>query len=96
MLFPVPTERRQAPRYAIAAPIAWRYGDGLSENVSTSGIFFATPKPLVPGEPLRFSVMLPRQTTALVGDGIVVRVERRADGYGVGLRLISLMPVSEP
>ena len=94
MVVPAAVERRGAARYSITASVAWSYGDGTTTNASTTGVYFTTGKRLVPGEVLRLTILLPRQTTPLVGDGVVVRVERHANGYGVGVRLDSLMPVS--
>lgn len=72
--------------------MVWDYGDGLSENLGTAGIYFVTGKHLDAGQPMRLTVTLPRQSTVIIGEGVVVRVELRDDGYGVAVQLDSLMP----
>ena len=93
MVVPVTVERRGASRYPIAAPVAWDQGQGLTENLSTTGVFLVTTKAVVPGQVLRLALSLPREATPLIAHGVVVRVELHRDGYGVGVRLESLMPV---
>ena len=94
MVVPAAVERRGAERYPLTAFVQWRSGDGKTTNASTTGLYFLTGKRLVPGEAVRLTILLPRQTTPLVGEGVVVRVERHSDGYGVGARLDSLTPLT--
>ena len=85
-------DRRCASRYEIAVPVVWDGGEGLTENLSTAGVYFVTGKHLDPGQSMRLTIMLPRQQSRVVGDGVVVRVELIQSGYGVAVRLESLMP----
>lgn len=86
------SERRGVSRYEITAPVVWDHGDGLTENLSTAGVYFSTGKRLEPGQPLRLTVTLPLQAAVIVGEGVVLRVELRDEGYGVAARFDSLMP----
>jgi len=79
-------------RYEITAPVVWDQGDGLTENLSTAGVYFVTGKPLEAGQPLRLTMTLPLQATMIIGEGVVLRVDSRDDGYGVAVRLDSLLP----
>ena len=88
-------ERRAAPRYLIVAPLAWEHGEGVSEDLSTSGIYVVAAQRLAPGEPVRLTVTLPWHGIPVTGHGVVVRVEPRDGRYGVAVRLDSLMPVPD-
>jgi len=88
-------ERRAAPRYPIVAPLAWEHGEGVSENLSTSGIYVVAEQRLAPGEPVRLTMTLPWHGIPVTGHGVVVRVEPRDGRYGVAVRLDSLMPVPD-
>lgn len=91
-------EKRRARRYPITAPVAWESGDGITQNVSTCGVYFLTAQPFKPGQPVELTVTLPRQAIPVRGQGTVVRVDNSKNGrFGVGVRfdLIEPLPVKK-
>ena len=87
------SDKREAQRYTIAGAVSWQGGDGLTENVSTSGIYFVTRRRLQVGQSVQLTVTLPRQLISVIAKGAVVRVEPRGAGFGVGVRLVELWPL---
>ena len=90
-----PDEKRQAHRYPIAAAVRWEGGDGVTENISGSGVYFVTPQSLVVDEPIRLTLILPRESIPLTAHGRVVRIERRDEGSGVAARLDEIWPAPD-
>lgn len=80
-------EKRETTRIPIEIPI-WLNGEqGVSRDISFSGIYFTTGKLLETGDTLHFDFELaftsPGKPVHLDCQGQVLRVERTADGYGV-------------
>ena len=75
-------------------PVILEGGVGTSRNISESGIFFVTDKPLVEGGDLRFSVKLnhvrPGKPVRLDCQGQVLRVERTGENFGVAATINQL------
>ena len=94
-------DRRAAGRYSISARLRWESvghrdcGEGLTENISTLGVYFHGERPLAVGEPIRLTLTLQRRSICVGGDGVVVRVEPREGCYGVGVRLEGLLPLPD-
>ena len=91
-------DRRAADRYSICVRLRWESvghrdcGEGLTENISTRGVYFQGDRRLAVGQPIRLTMTLQRRSICVGGDGVVVRVEPREGGYGVGVWLESLLP----
>ena len=94
-------DRRAAGRYSISARLRWESvghrdcGEGLTENISTLGVYFHGERHLAVGEPIRLTLTLQRRSICVGGDGVVVRVEPREGCYGVGVRLEGLLPLPD-
>ena len=59
--------------------------DGLVEDVSRSGLFLSAPKVIEPGTCAEIELVLPgEETLYLVVE--VVRIERRVEGVGMGVK----------
>ena len=92
-------DRRAAARYSINARLHWERvgrrdgGEGLTENISTCGVYFQGERCLAVGQPIRLTMTLQRRSICVGGDGVVVRVEPREGGYGVGVWLEGLLPL---
>jgi hypothetical protein len=93
------SNRRGVHRYSISAPLRWEgvgsrdRGDGLTENISTRGVYFQGIRRMAVGQPIRLIMTLQRRSISVGGDGVVVRVEPRDGGYGVGVWLEELSPL---
>jgi len=76
-------DRRAAARYSINARLHWERverrdcGEGLTENISTCGVYFQGERCLAVGQPIRLTMTLRRRSICVGGDGVVVRVEPR-------------------
>src|SRR5205809_7464839 len=85
------SNRRGVHRYSIRAPLRWEgvesrdRGEGLTENISTRGVYFLGDRPMAGGQPFRLTMTLERGSVSVGGRGVVVRVERRTRCYGVGV-----------
>src|SRR5437867_1566356 len=85
------SNRRGVQRYSIRAPLRWEgvegrdCGEGLTENISTRGVYFLGDRPMAVGQPIRLTMTLERRSVSVGGSGVVVRVEPRPSGYGVGV-----------
>ena len=94
-------DRRAADRYSINARLRWESvghrdcGEGLTENISTLGVYFQGERHLAVGQPIRLTLTLQRRSICVGGDGVVVRVEPREGCYGVGVRLEGLLPLPD-
>jgi len=94
-------DRRAADRYSISARLRWESvghpdcGEGLTENISTRGVYFQGDRRLAVGQPIRLTMTLQRRSICVGGDGVVVRVEPREGGYGVGVWLEELLPLPD-
>src|SRR2546426_12722143 len=92
------SNRRGVHRYSIRAPLRWEgvesrdRGEGLTENISTRGVYFVGDRPMAVGQPIRLTMTLERRSGSVAGSGVVVRVEPRPRGYGVGVWLEGVVP----
>lgn len=68
----------------------------MTENISTRGVYFLGDRPMAVGQPIRLTMTLERRSISVRGDGVVVRVEPRAGGYGVGVSLEEVSPLPDP
>jgi len=72
------TERRRAVRFPIAIPVELEEGNGMTRDVSLSGVFFETDQWFSPGEPIWLTLVLERASPGhpirLQCEGQVVRV----------------------
>lgn len=98
-------DRRRAPRLAIELPVELDQGTGRTRDMSTTGVYFETPRPPAPGASIRLSLML-ADAAVFVGEqpapaplrleceGRIVRVEHREGTVGVAaaLSLCRLVP----
>jgi len=94
-------DRRAAGRYSISARLRWESvgqrdrGEGVTENISTRGVYFQSDRRLAAGQPIRLTMTLQRLSICVGGDGVVVRVEPHEGGYGVGVSLEELSPLPD-
>ncbi len=83
--------RRRARRYDIALPVQLPDAEGVTLNVSESGVLFETEAILSTGDALRFSLLFgqfdPLGPFRVVCRGHVVRVERRGSRQAVAVQL---------
>ena len=92
------SNRRGEHRYSISARLRWEgvehrdRGEGLTEDISTCGVYFRGDRRLAVGQPIQLTMILERHSISVGGDGVVVHVEPREGGYGVGVWLESLLP----
>ena len=94
-------DRRTADRYSISARLRWESvghpdrGEGLTENISTRGVYFRGERRLAVGQPIQLTMTLQRRSMCVGADAVVVRVEPREGGYGVGVWLEGLAPLPD-
>jgi len=84
-------EKRSGPRIHSALPVFLKNTEGITRDVSASGVFFWTSEPVcVPGELISFTVELKRPggRMMLKCQGDVVRTEPRATEIGVAVKFI--------
>ena len=95
------SNRRGVHRYSIRARLLWEgvgsrdRGEGLTENISTRGVYFLGDRPMAVGQPIRLMMTLERRAISVGGNGVVVRVEPRNSGYGVGVWLEEVSPLPD-
>src|SRR5438445_115898 len=62
--------RRGVHRYSIRAPLRWEgvesrdRGEGLTENISTRGVYFLGDRPMAVGQPIRLTMTLERRSVS--------------------------------
>ena len=84
-------ERRREQRIHTALPVFLKNTEGITRDVSASGVFFWTSEPVcVPGELISFSVEFkrPEGRMMLKCQGDVVRTEPRAAEIGVAVKIV--------
>src|SRR5207244_11780605 len=92
------SNRRGVHRYSIRAPLRWEgvesrdRGEGLTENISTRGVYFLGDRPMAVGQPVRLTMTLERRSVSVGGIGVVVRAEARPNAYRVGVWRGELSP----
>lgn len=93
--------RRSTHRHSIRARLRWEgvgshaRGEGLTNNISTRGVYFLGDRRMTVGQPIQLTMALKRQSISVGGHGVVVRVEPRDGGYGVGVWLDELSPLPD-
>jgi hypothetical protein len=84
-------DRRRAQRFRVALPVELPDGTAVTRDISTCGVFFKTTRVFVPGECIRFALILehvaPGPPLRLQCRGRVVRVEPYSDGLGVAVAI---------
>ncbi|MFU8789555.1 MAG: PilZ domain-containing protein [Methylobacter sp.] len=84
------TEQRQDRRYFLSWPVGFNGGNGITRDISSSGVCFETSQFIDSGSYIRFFIF-PRQVAGaperLDCEGQVVRVAPSAEGYGVSVSL---------
>jgi hypothetical protein len=73
--------------------VQWEGGEGLTRDFSTSGVYFETDQPFLPGHPIDFALILehadPEAPVRVQCRGEVVRVEASGQGMGVAVAIRS-------
>jgi len=95
-------ERRVRERFRVSLPVETEGGPAVTRDVSVSGLYLVTDRPLAAGEQLQLAVTLPYKGCSpqfrLDLRGRVVRVEDVKGAIGAGIALddesASLLPVS--
>src|SRR2546422_8188178 len=70
------SNRRGVHRYSIRAPLRWEgvesrdRGEGLTENISTRGVYFLGDRPMAVGQPIRLTMTLERRSVSVGGSGV--------------------------
>ena len=85
------TEKRRGQRIHTTLPVFLKNTEGITRDVSASGVFFWTSEPVCAlGELINFSVELkrPEGKMMLRCQGDVVRTETRAAEIGVAVKII--------
>ena len=86
-------DRRRARRYYLALPLDFPGGSGITRDVSEVGVLFETETALQLGDALEFALILGEFEASgryrVRCSGEVVRVEPRAGGFAVAVRLHS-------
>jgi hypothetical protein len=84
-------ERRESKRHQIQVPIDYGHGVGISRDISFTGIYFTTEKPLSSGERLKLAFELeyaiPGKSLQLDCQGYVLRVDILDDHFGVAAKI---------
>jgi PilZ domain len=92
-------DKREAVRVPVRVPARCRCSgieiDGLVEDVSRSGLFFAAPEWIRPGSSAQLDLDLPGEATLHL-EVHVVRVEHSPGRAGMGLRLVERPEASRP
>lgn len=85
------TGLRAADRFASELPLHINGVDGLTKNVSATGVYFETTVQAEPGSRVNFvvEVLINGQNVNMVCAGQVVRVEQKNDKVGIAVKLTS-------
>ncbi|MDO9140472.1 MAG: PilZ domain-containing protein [Methylobacter sp.] len=83
-------DQRQGRRYFLSWPVGFKGGNGITRDMSTSGVCFETKQLIDLGSYIHFFIF-PRQIAGaperLDCEGHVVRVAPSAEGYGISVSL---------
>jgi PilZ domain-containing protein len=85
-------ERRRMPRYPVRLSVETEQGEGLTRDISASGVYFETAELYLAGSPIRFTLVLEYAGPApirLSCVGEVLRVEPLGDSFGVAASITS-------
>lgn len=84
--------KREGERIEVEVPVRLEHGQGVSRNVSTSGIYFVTDLSFAEGDVLRFTMAfhyaIPGRRMNLDCQAKVMRVEPLGDQVGVAARIV--------
>jgi hypothetical protein len=84
-------ERRRAARFRIAIPVELEAGEGITRDVSLSGVYFETDQSFAPGEQIGLVMVLerasPGRPVRLQCEGRIVRVTRFDKRIGVAVAI---------
>jgi hypothetical protein len=86
------TKKRLAEREPIALPVnVSGCGEGMTRDISTSGLYFSVEGDFTQGKVIDFSITLSvnNKPVLLVGQGEVVRVEAHGKQTGVAIRMLN-------
>ena len=87
------TDRRQALRYPIPLRVELERGNGITWDISTSGVLFETDQVFLAGAPIRLTLFLNSTQsgipTCLHCQGRVVRTEKRGEKTGLAVAFTS-------
>jgi len=85
------TGQRAADRFVSELPLHMNGVDGLTKNVSATGVYFETTALAEPGSKVSFvvEVLINGQNVNMVCAGQVVRVDHKDDKVGVAVKLSS-------
>ena len=85
------TSKRQEDRVASQFPIKLADWEGLTQNISASGVFFELEKNQVEGSKIEFTIQLqtPGGSLDLVCQAEVVRVQELNGKYGIAAKIIN-------
>ena len=82
-------DRRRVQRFRVTLPVELKGGTAMTRDLSACGVFFETAQTFVPGQSLRFTLVLahvdPGRQVRLQCQGRVVRVEPYSIGLGVAV-----------
>lgn len=84
-------ERRQYERFQVTLPVELPSAQGMTHDVSLSGIYFETSFPVAAGTKIQFTIVLPGDLgLRLRCEGTVIRVSKSKDGVGVAAKVDDL------
>lgn len=83
------SDRRGGKRYPLALPLQFENRSGVTYNVSSAGVLFATAQPPCVGERLQCRLQL-ADGTSMHFEAVVVRVEERREAVTVAARFDAL------
>jgi hypothetical protein len=88
-------ERRSAPRHSVALPVRFSGGEGITRNVSATGVYFVTACPFEEGQPVSLSLTFSQANGTRPVDvtcrGFVRRVETvESSAQGEGARGVAV------
>lgn len=93
-------DRRSAIRHPVSWQLTFDNGEGLTDNISTTGLLFKTISLLDKGNDFRFVLKLPQQTSSSLSqcfcDGRVVRIQNVGHKHQVAVHIndFSFAPLS--
>ena len=83
------SDRRGGRRYALTLPLQFENRSGITQNVSSAGVLFATTQPPRVGEHLQCALRL-ADGTSMHFEAVVVRIEEQREKAAVAVRFDSL------
>ena len=87
---PTVKHERGSDRFETELPVDIDGAEGLTRNISATGIYFETGADHEPGSRVHFTIemIIQGQKKKLVCDGEVVRVDRKGSTVGIAARLV--------